>query len=83
MSEMHKKLERWAEKLLDTGKRNNLINFHDAKSSSAEIVSPTPEDVFGRCAVGNVFQAFDPKLEADEDDDLASEENKGAQKSRP
>ena len=33
-----KKLDRWADKLLDTGKRNNLINFRDTKRSSAEVV---------------------------------------------
>ncbi len=32
------KLNRWADKLLDTGKRNNLISFRDTKSSSAEVV---------------------------------------------
>ncbi len=32
-----KKLERWAEKLLDTGKRNNLVNFKDTKTSTAEV----------------------------------------------
>ena len=27
-----KKLDKWAELLLDTGKRNNLINFKDRKA---------------------------------------------------
>ena len=35
-----KKLDSWAEQLLDTGKRNNLINFKDTKSSSVEVVVP-------------------------------------------
>lgn len=35
-----KKLDRWAEKLLDTGKRNNLINYKDTKASSAEVLFP-------------------------------------------
>ena len=29
-----KKLDSWAEQLLDTGKRNNLVSFKDTKSSS-------------------------------------------------
>lgn len=34
----NKKLSRWAELLLDTGKRNNLVNFHDTKLSTVEIL---------------------------------------------
>ena len=34
------KLNKWAELLLDTGKRNNLINFKDTKSGTAEILLP-------------------------------------------
>lgn len=38
-----KKLDRWASLLLDTGKRNNLVNFKDTKASTVEIISPTDE----------------------------------------
>ena len=62
------KLERWAEKLLDTGKRNNLINFKDTKSSTAEVLLPDTETVFSKCSVGHVFEVFDPKI-PDEDTD--------------
>ena len=41
-----KKLDRWADKLLDTGKRNNLISFKDPKTSSAEIVSSKDSHLF-------------------------------------
>ena len=34
------KLNKWAELLLDTGKRNNLIHFKDTKMGSVEILSP-------------------------------------------
>ncbi len=61
-----KKLDRWAEKLLDTGKRNNLINFRDTKTSSAEIVFPECESVFSRCSIGHTFEVYDPKI-SDED----------------
>lgn len=33
-----KKLDRWASLLLDTGKRNNLVNFKDTKASTVEII---------------------------------------------
>ena len=61
-----KKLDRWAEKLLDTGKRNNLINFKDTKASSAEVVYPNCESVFSKCGVGHVFEVFDPKISDDD-----------------
>ena len=63
-----KKLDRWAEQLLDTGKRNNLINFRDTKTSTAEVLFPEPQDVFSRCSVGHVFEVYDPKI-PDEDID--------------
>lgn len=62
-----KKLDRWAEKLLDTGKRNNLINFRDSKTSTAEVVFPDCQRVFSKCSVGHVFEVYDPKIV---DDDL-------------
>ena len=69
MSEQ-KKLDRWAEKLLDTGKRNNLINFKDTKNTTAKVLYPDTEGIFSKCAVGRVFDVFDPKIrEADTDDD--------------
>ncbi len=32
-----KKLDKWADLLLDTGKRNNLINFKDLRVSTVEV----------------------------------------------
>ena len=60
-----KKLDRWADKLLDTGKRNNLISFRDTKGGTAEVLSPDPESIFLKCSVGRVFEVFDPKLPED------------------
>ena len=64
-----KKLDRWADKLLDTGKRNNLISFKDTKASSAEVLHPRCESIFAKCSVGHVFEVFDPKIP-----DMESEE---------
>ena len=66
-----KKLDRWADKLLDTGKRNNLISFKDTKASTAEVLYPNCENVFSKCSVGHLFEVFDPKIpdmESDESD---------------
>ena len=72
-----KKLDRWADMLLDTGKRNNLINFKDTKASSAEVVFPECETIFSKCAVGKVFEVFDPKIP---DEDLPEGEPEQAAK---
>ncbi len=61
-----KKLDRWADKLLDTGKRNNLINFRDTKTSSAEVLFPECEAVFSKCSIGKTFEVYDPKIPDDE-----------------
>ncbi len=57
------KLDKWAELLLDTGKRNNLINFKDSKSNSVEVVAPDFYTVFQKAEHAAVFEVFDPKLE--------------------
>lgn len=33
-----RKLDKWADLLLDTGKRNNLINFKDTRVSTVEVL---------------------------------------------
>ena len=64
-----KKLDRWAELLLDTGKRNNLVNFRDTKSSTVEVLYPETADLFAKAESSAVFEVYDPLLvEADEDE---------------
>ena len=55
----NKKLEHWARALLDTGKRNNLVNFRETKSSSAEILVPYAEELFQRALAGAEFEVFE------------------------
>lgn len=64
-----KKLDRWASLLLDTGKRNNLVNFKDTKASTVEIIMPTPEELFDRVESSSSFEVFDPQITDDEDED--------------
>ena len=61
-----KKIDRWADKLLDTGKRNNLMNFRDTKASTAEIVFPDCEKIFSKCSIGHTFEIYDPKIQDDD-----------------
>ena len=72
------KLEKWAELLLDTGKRNNLISFHDTKSSTVEILKPDAVTLFEKATAGSSFQVFEPVVEdleqltlLDDEDDAA------------
>ena len=67
-----KKLDKWAELLLDTGKRNNLINFKDTRTSTVEVLLPTPSDLFAKVGSPSPFEIFDPGLDDDEDENLVS-----------
>lgn len=69
-----KKLDSWAEQLLDTGKRNNLVNFKDTKSSSVEVVLPEISSIFEKADSSASFEVFDPKL-AEDDNDIEETEN--------
>ena len=64
-----KKLDKWADLLLDTGKRNNLINFKDTRASSVEVLLPSPDVLFEKVDGTMSFEVFDPKI-IEEDDDL-------------
>lgn len=68
------KLDKWAQLLLDTGKRNNLINFKDSKSSTVEILSPSPFELFSQIDGDKTFEVYDPKL-IQLDDDLNIEDD--------
>lgn len=61
-------LNKWADLLLDMGKRNSLINFKNTKLGTAEIVAPDFNTLF--CQIGHTaeFEVYDPKLEGDDDD---------------
>ena len=66
------KLNKWADLLLDTGKRNNLINFKDAKMGTVEIVSPDFDTLFSKAEHSATFEVYDPKLDDEEDDEGCS-----------
>ena len=64
----NRKLDKWAEQLLDTGRRNNLISFRDTKSSSAEVLVPRSDVLFAKAEGNTAFEVFDPKIQDDEAD---------------
>ena len=61
------KLNKWADLLLDTGKRNNLINFKDTKNSTVEVVCPDFDTLFLRAEHSAVFEVYDAFSEEEED----------------
>ncbi|MDE6276279.1 MAG: DUF4011 domain-containing protein, partial [Clostridia bacterium] len=61
------------ELLLDTGKRNNLINFRDNKSNTLEVVYPDFDALFHKADGNVVFEVFDPQIDVDEFEDRMSE----------
>ncbi|MBR2800959.1 MAG: DUF4011 domain-containing protein [Erysipelotrichaceae bacterium] len=67
------KLELLANKLLDFGKRNNLINFRDSKTASAEILLPNSNTLFSKLDKTSVFHIYSPKLDFD---DISKEERR-------
>lgn len=60
--ELSKRMDKWAEQLLDTGKRNNLVSFKDRKSSTLEILKPTANEIFQEFSSDNPksFKIFNP-----------------------
>lgn len=70
------KLNKWADLLLDTGKRNNLINFKDAKMGTVEVVYPTFSTLFSKAEHSAIFEVYDPKLYDDEDEEELSKDKR-------
>ncbi|MDE7182003.1 MAG: DUF4011 domain-containing protein [Clostridia bacterium] len=62
------KLDKWAELLLDTGKRNNLINFKDTKLGTVEIAAPSYTVLFNKADRDTKFEVYDPDADKDEYD---------------
>lgn len=70
------KLDKWADLLLDTGKRNNLIHFRETNNSTAEVLWPSPAALFDKMNRDNtVLEIFDPRTV--KQDDLSGEDSDG------
>ena len=68
-----KKLDRWAESLLDTGKRNPLINLSDRKPLTVEVLVPDPDTLFNRIDGTTAFEIYDPKITEEDDADESAQ----------
>lgn len=63
----------WRNKLLDTGKRNNLINFKNTKLGSVDVVYPNFDDFFSKVEAGKVFEVYDNENDLDEVEDYLAD----------
>lgn len=59
-------LNKWKNKLLDTGKRNNLINFRNTKLGSVDVIYPNFSTIFSNVEHGKTFEVYDTKNDVDE-----------------
>ena len=57
-----KKFNQWLDLLLDTGKRNNLVNFKDTKTSTVEVIFPSSDILFEKIESASSLEIFDPKI---------------------
>ena len=78
-----KKLDKWADLLLDTGRRNNLINFKDTRASTVEVLLPSPESLFEKVDGSTSFEVFDPKIIEDDELEESSESEELQEDSQP
>jgi hypothetical protein len=73
------KIEIWKKKLLDLGKRNRLINYHNTKRSSLRFINPVFDEIWNKAVVRGRALEFPYIDEFDDNDDMAN----GAKKLSP
>ena len=67
-------IDKWSDMLLDTGKRNNLINFKDTRSSTVEIVYPDIDSLFEKFCSSDSLEIYDISHHIKPDDTEEGEE---------
>lgn len=68
------RLTKWAEQLLDIGKRNQLVSYKDLRAATAEIVLPDVDTLFEKASGSVTLEVYDPKIaETDTDEDIAGD----------
>lgn len=60
-------LSKWANLLLDIGKRNALVSFRSTSSLALELVSPSFLKGYDKLLSSSRIEIYDPRLEKDED----------------
>lgn len=64
---LEKKIGRWKRELLDTGKRNKMINYRETSRSTLRILEPSLEELFNKLAIGEKTLTFQKPINKDTD----------------
>lgn len=65
--ELDRKIDFWKRELLDTGKRNKMINYRETKRSTLKILEPSAEDLFNQLAVTEKTLTFQKPISKETD----------------
>ncbi len=65
--DLDKKIEHWKRELLDTGKRNKMINYRETKRSTLKILEPEATELFNRLALSEKPLTFQKPINKDTD----------------
>lgn len=65
---LKQRIEEWKKRLLDTGKRNRLINFHVHNSLNIQVLEPSCEEIYNHFVVHekNIVFPHEEKVEVEE-----------------
>ena len=61
------KIESWKRELLDTGKRNKMINYRETKRATLKILEPSAKELFNRLAFSDKALTFQKPINKDTD----------------
>lgn len=64
---LERKIGRWKRELLDTGKRNKMINYRETSRSTLKILEPGLEELFNKLAISEKELAFQKPITKDTD----------------
>lgn len=64
---LDRKIDRWKKELLDTGKRNKMINYRETKRATLKILEPGATELFNQLAVSEKTLTFQRPISKDSD----------------
>lgn len=64
---MNRKIDRWKKDLLDTGKKNRMINYRESKRQTLNILEPSASELFNLLALKERTLSFQRPLNKDSD----------------
>lgn len=65
--QLDKKIDHWKKELLDTGKRNKMINYKDTKRATLKILEPDATELFNQLAISEKELTFQRPISKDSD----------------